>query len=549
MALSSTKRVVAGLRGFGFEQLKQFCEFTLGKSFRPRRSRQEYIQDLASYAAADSLAESLAAWCRAWAGPLQEEPRISQRGTVMVGPLGILQTAPGAARRGDEARAACKFLLDAITAHGLPAFADHLLGRTQPEVLRDVKALPGGRPQTLGYLQATMLATNGAIAVAVNEHIYKKRPIPVERFDLDSIDYLWKVTRWGLTVLPRSSEAERAFAAFCEEENTSLALACVLDRFGGALLRAAIASHNGPDELARISELVLIDGPARVVDRHLSDGSLWELLTSWGLHVPLNTPRNDMLPVLFREVGLRDVAPPRGLFFLRRQLADATQREVVLADGGSSVLRRVEACLESVYLAYFSLLIPEADQLTPRALSGDEGMKHLRAVGVTLAGRTLGSGGALLPFHSMSFGQKLDAFRSFLGIVQRSEAMTETLADLGRTPDTLRLLVGAQVGEIVRARNRLAHPAGEPPSRQDILEATIAALDVVACDDRAGPVPLLVRVLEETSDRHGWTKATLEDELGREIVSTSLDWDTRDKLCFLFSRTNPVAVNPRLVPV
>jgi hypothetical protein len=92
---------------------------------------------------------------------------------------------------------------------------------------------------------------------------------------------------------------------------------------------------------------------------------------------------------------------------------------------------------------------------------------------------------------------------------------------------------------------------GAVPIAVDVLETIRRATEVLLGRDAPTErvVPVLARIQEERTDALGWTRCTLEDELGRTIESTSYGnyHDLFGRHFFVFQRTNPVAIRPHLV--
>ncbi len=468
---------------------------------------------------------------------------VVQCGKDVFGPLGLLRSL--AARK--EAYQLVTLLQEGAKTGLLEELARRC-SRGHPHQAacqRYAKQLPPAI-RRLAQLQLVLVATNDEIAAATNQTLRDlgmRFSIP-NSFFLDQWTDDWADERcpappcaWGFPRYGEDGEPGVSLLDACLEQQPTRALGIILHRFGGAALKRETESMRARDPVAAAMELVLSQGPGRILETFLSSKDLWELLNEWDLAIPplMKVTREELLDVLFVQVGLQYVAPPRGLHRLRR---DLVQRDASVESEPLMLLLEFEQAYQELLCAFVAYGAGGFDELDQAG--------QIAQLLVGIPDDLDEQWSALLPekgVASLSFGGKVDLMKK--AVAKLAEG-PEDRGWMGRpSPD----LAGPAVQAVVATRNALVH-GRQAPTLEQVRAAILDALDSMIGPDTATgtcPVPYRVRVLEETTDVYGWCRMTLETELGEKVSAENTLWDRPRKAAFLFGSSNPAVVEPVLI--
>lgn len=475
--------------------------------------------------------------------PLDPSSLVFQHGRHTVGVLGYLRS--NEERRAGEAKRIATALADMHGLGQLAALADEAARRTgNSSALESARLRFKDAPLECAYLQLALSASDAELADAIDTALSgtgaKLRVSGVfflmEQGEEQSLP--WIVTRWG--ILRRRKDFD--------EGDPVRSLSLLVDRHKGSQIAAMYSASDVEDRIARISELVLANGPVAFLRSWFAPADIWALLADGGLTLPPppRTSQQELEAVFLTYLGLRATPAARGLYTL---FHDLTRRESHRThasdlDAKATLLADFERGYDTTLLAYLALAARRGDQGEVRR--GGKLKDWASAAGL----------GERSPFHGKEFarltlGEKADTFKHLVTVVE-SQPQLRSHFDAVRRPTTrLGGMYGDDVRAVIAARNDLMHgrEGVHLPQLIQLVRNALVAMAGGGWDDAYARnlIPISVRIVERHVDEYQFGHNVMEDELGRRFQAHAFGWHRDYGPFSMFCTTSPVAIAPTLI--
>ncbi|GMT95911.1 hypothetical protein KH5H1_00300 [Corallococcus caeni] len=497
---NQTRRLSALLRRLEIELLRKCAQETLGERFRPRRSKNDYVNDIQSaHVPIQHIAAALQKAAGTWDGTTNAPPLIQWNESVL-GPLGMTE-ARQAREVGDAAELVDSLLLEALS----DAHLDFVATQVSPDFAQAAQTTGADLAiKRMTLAQACLHGSDEELMAAVNNSIPTLGPLKTDPEE-PYIVLDWLVTPWGLLSLPH--------------EHTEDAIASILCERGGVRLNAILPEIPGASTKERCAIYTLQKGPSLAIDEFFSTATIWEFLQAKGLHLPIDADQHMLRGLMLQYVGLRPAPRPDGLL---RQYSELLHQPPPRTSSDNSdarswrELRRFERHWENNACALIASATAELELSLKDWLSVD-GIKSLADRQLTTRKQR--------PIRELTLGQKRRLFEQVLTDIEKTPQFAHALKQVGRTASEMRAaFCGPSMELLISARNELAHPKEEvPPNWNNIRLRLIDALRPLATPAAQGLVTIaapVVRLVEERTDATGWTRCEFETETGEAVVAS-----------------------------